>query len=376
MKHEIIEPLLGSGSYHPEDITFLLRELRIATTSVAEKEAAIQSGRAHYSEMISDEARPDPVYLKIFDEAWAASRRRIALEVLGIAARIRIMIAEGVLPAEITLCSLVRAGAPLGVLLRRALADAGVDVRHFGVSIIRDRGLDMTAMDQVMADRDPEGILFVDGWTGKGAIASELRRTWSAATGRTPHLVVLADPCGEADLSGSHEDWLIPTGLLGANISGLISRSILEAGAEDRLHGAMPVTHLSDIDRSRAFVDDVHAQMKAIVAENDDISMPPLRDPGPEALNFRRARARRSLEAVMNRFEVADRNRVKPGIAEATRAVLRRRPEIVILSDASDPDLAGIRHLCALADVPVIVDPYLTGPWRAITLIAKVSPNG
>jgi hypothetical protein len=376
MKHEIIDSRIGSGSYDPADIEFLLREIRIAPTPVAEKEAAIQSGRAHYSEMISEEARPDPVYLRIFDEAWAASRNRIATEVLGIAAQIRLMILEGILPPEISLCSLVRAGAPLGVLLRRALVDAGVDVRHYGVSIIRDRGLDMTAMAQVMAERNPDGILFVDGWTGKGAIAAELRRSWIGATGKAPRLVVLADPCGEADLSGSHDDWLIPTGLLGANISGLISRSILEAGSGERLHAAMPVAHLADIDRSRDFVEDIHAEMRRIAGGAGNIPVPPLRDPSPEVLNFRRARARRCLEAAMSRFEVGDRNRVKPGIAEATRAVLRRRPEVVILSDAADPDLAGIRHLCTRADVPVIVGADLTGPWRAITLIGKVSPHG
>ena len=35
-----------------------------------------------------------------------------------------------------------------------------------------------------------------------------------------PRLVVLADPCGRAWLAASAEDWLIPSGILGATVSG------------------------------------------------------------------------------------------------------------------------------------------------------------
>jgi hypothetical protein len=361
-----------SGSYARGDIDFLLQPVDIAPTSIDEKEANIQTGRKHYSEMISEEARPDDRYLGIFQDAWRASRLRIAREVLALAGLIRDDIAAGRLPERISLCSLVRAGAPLGVLLTRALRDAGVDVHHYGVSIVRDRGMDDVAMGHIRKARGVEGILFVDGWTGKGAISRELHRSWHQMTGLFPRLVVLADPCGAADLAGSNEDWLIPTGILGANISGLISRTILndQIIASQGFHGFVPVNHLADIDFTQVFVDDIHAAMRdpatgiatGVRYDSADGQQDRLRDLSVA-----------TIDAIMRDFDVQDINRIKPGIAEATRAVLRRKPHHVIISGRQDPDLQAIIHLCLAADVPLTVDATKTGPYRAITIIRKTS---
>ncbi|MER8575636.1 cysteine protease StiP domain-containing protein [Mesorhizobium sp. M1409] len=43
--------------------------------------------------------------------------------------------------------------------------------------------------------------------------------------------MVLSDPCGRAWLAASAEDWLIPSGILGSTVFGLISRSILNEDA-------------------------------------------------------------------------------------------------------------------------------------------------
>ena len=359
----------SSGSYDPSDVTFLLKQVEMTPTARDAKETAIQSGKKHYSEMISDEARPDETYLQIFHDAWAAQRDRFANDVVLISWYIRGLIAGGGLPSQITLCSLVRAGVPLGVLLKRELERHGIDVAHFGVSIIRDRGIDEVAMSHVTEQRDINGVLFVDGWTGKGAISNELTSAWQKFAGRDPFLVVLADPCGRASLAGSREDWLIPTGLLGANISGLVSRSILNAdvvGPGD-FHGFIPVEHLADIDMSRAFVDDISARA-AEMEQSGAVTGLPVNDIG--AHNYTE-RSEATVAAIMERFEVSERNFVKPGIAEATRAVLRRKPDLVLLRNTEDSDLQGLIHLCEQNDVRMVVAPDLTGPYRAVTIIGK-----
>ena len=43
----------------------------------------------------------------------------------------------------IVLASLVRAGVPLGVLLRRALVEMGCETSHYGISIVRGRRADL-----------------------------------------------------------------------------------------------------------------------------------------------------------------------------------------------------------------------------------------
>lgn len=358
-----------SGSYHPDDVTFLLKQVDLAPTSIAEKERLIQSGAAHYSEMISEERRPDQRYLEIFEGARDRGEHRIAREIASIALHIAGRISAGTLDSRITLCSLVRAGVPYGVLLHRELKTLGIDSVHFGVSIIRDKGLDKVAMGHVLAHRPAEGVLFVDGWTGKGAISRELHRSWNAISGRNPEMVVLADPAGFAEISGSHDDWLIPSGILGANVSGLVSRSILSPdliGPGD-FHGFIPVDHLSDIDVSRDFVDRVSELAKNIRKDAVAIS--------PCAATRRRLRgdAADCVTRIAYDWSVTNLNRIKPGIAEATRAVLRRRPRRVFLRSREDPDLAALIHLCDTDGIEMEVSAELTGPYRAITLIEKVS---
>lgn len=362
-------PLVITGSYAPQDVTFLLKPVQIAPTDIADKERLIQSGAAHYSEMISEERRPDARYMEIFETARAAGVDRIAREICAMARQIAQRITQGTLPQQITLCSLVRAGVPYGVLLQRELTTLGVACHHFGISIIRDRGLDGNAIAYILEKHDVAGILFVDGWTGKGAIAAELQKSWRDLTGRDDvELVVLADPGGFATLSGSQDDWLIPSGILGANVSGLISRSILNSdviGVHD-FHGSIPVGHLGDIDVSCAFVDQITVLAGQYRGAKGAL---------PAKVNTAalQEQARACVGNIATKFNVANPNRIKPGIAEATRAVLRRRPKQVFVRSLNDPDTAALVHLCRTDGIDIVEDAALTGPYRAITLIEKVA---
>jgi hypothetical protein len=360
-------PTLGfTGSYTDGDVRFLLRTAHFETTDVATKEARIQSGEAHYSEMVSTEPPPSDAYMDLFHTAWRGTRARHARDVARVADAIEARYRAGALGGMPTLCSLVRGGVPLGVVLGRVLRGRGLPFAHVGVSIVRGKGLDAAAMDIVAAERGWDGVVFVDGWTGKGAISGELTRSWQALAGRDPLLAVLADPCGAATITGSDEDWLIPHGLLGANVSGLVSRTVVARGEEHLLHATMETHHLQPWDVSQAYATDIAAAAA---------TLPPTG--GQEVARLlaerpvRAATAAATLDALLSGYQVDDRNRVKPGIAEATRALLRRAPERVLVRDADDPDLAGLRHLCAAAQVPMETIGAATGPWRALTLIAK-----
>jgi hypothetical protein len=130
---------------------------------------------------------------------------------------------------EVVIASLARAGTPIGVLLRRALERMGVAAPHYSLSIIRDRGIDARRCAHRRA-HDPRDVVFVDGWTGKGTITRELQSSLAdRPLGFAPFLAVIADPAGCADLAPSDEDYLIPSGLLNAIVSGLVSRSVLNA---------------------------------------------------------------------------------------------------------------------------------------------------
>ncbi|MBC7544822.1 MAG: cysteine protease StiP family protein [Candidatus Sericytochromatia bacterium] len=351
-----------SGSYAAADITFLLRPLAMAPTPVAEKERLIQSGQRHYAEMIGEEPAIGEAHREIFAAALQDGQARMGREVAALAATLAAFLPN----RPIVLASLVRAGVPLGVLLRRALVDLGCETYHYGISIVRDRGIDRAALDAMIAWHGAEGIVFVDGWTGKGAIATELAKSLAGDDRfpRQPRLVTLADPCGRAWLAASGDDWLIPSGILGATVSGLVSRSILTN--DGGYHGCVHCDHLAHQDETRRFVDQVDQARRA--------------QPAPPALHWPdaqrqtlRADAERVVDTVAQRFGITNRNRIKPGIAEATRALLRRVPDHVLVRDRDDPDVRLLVHLADRTGVPVEALGDQLGPYRAITIIRKVT---
>src|SRR3546814_10164995 len=60
-----------------------------------------------------------------------------------------------------------------------------------------------------------------------------------------------------------------------------------------------------------------------------------------------RLEADEMIRSIAEECGVRDLNRIKPGIAEATRAILRRVPDRIYVQRRDDPDVA---HICLLAD--------------------------
>jgi hypothetical protein len=337
------------GSYAPEDVTFLLKPAAVALTGVAEKEALIQSGARHYSEMLSEERLPDARYLALYEAALARNAGRLKADVA--------MLGDGITarPETAHSCTLIS--------LRRALAARGVDVAHYSVSIIRGRGIDRVALAHINAARGTKDAVFVDGWTGKGAITQELEASLAdGATGFAPFLAVIADPAGCASLAATSEDYLIPSGILGAIASGLVSRSVLSealVGAGE-FHACRTLTEHAPHDQTRAFIAAVEAAAPSGGAH-----------PGwsPQTAAASRAASRALVAGLLAEYAVTNVNRIKPGIAEATRAVLRRLPEAVFVRDRADEEVAHLLHLAAQMDIPV--QERELGNYRAVTLIAK-----
>ncbi len=357
-----------TGSYRAADVQILLKPIDIEDTPVAEKEALIQSGRRHYSEMLSHERLPSAPYLKVFHEAMAQNRLQMATDV----ARLARLIADR-FEGEITLVSLARAGTPVGVLLKHTLErHFRRRASHFSISIVRDRGVDANALRHILdrSHRDT-GIVFVDGWTGKGVIARELAKAIGAfnrehGTKVSADLHVLSDLAGSAAVAASAEDYLIPSSILNATISGLISRSILNRDhlGPDDFHGCRYYAEFASADLSRWFIE--------VLLSAVDIVMeaPPPSGQAPDRSRLRET-SRSFLEWVARHFGVCDPNRVKPGLGEATRVLLRRVPDVLLLRD---PGEASVRHLMLLArERQVAVDHAPSLPYRAAALIRDLA---
>lgn len=362
------------GSYQPEDCQFLLTPIEAEYVSIEEKERRIQTGQAHYSEMIHREAAPSPRYLALFETLCDRYAPRLAREVSLLA---RQLVTDlGYSAAPITLVSLVRAGTPAGALLRRALVDhEDQKSHHYSVSIIRDRGIDTAALDYLLdqVGVDAKRIVFVDAWTAKGVITRELRSDMTRyniarrANGKStiqPRLAVISDIGGTADYAATCEDYAIPSGILNATVSGLVSRSVLNHQVPNgAFHGCIIYRDLAKHDQTQAFIERV-AQHLGQPTEGTTL-------PSEGELTRQRFLMQEMLSQIQRVYGISDINHIKPGIAESTRVMLRRVPALLIVRDAGHPD---VKHLMLLAEekgVPVDVNPDM--PFHACSLIKALA---
>lgn len=361
--HESIthEPLRGPAfsSYAAEDVGWLLQDFSDVELEAPteEREEAIQAGGAHYAESLPVEYQPSPQYQELYQNALTASAARIARAVGTVTETV---LAELPLrrgrrgryphPSPV-LVSLARAGTPVGVLMRRwAQARHGLDLPHYAVSIVRGRGIDANAVRWLAARHDPADIVFVDGWTGKGAITRELTAALAEYPGFNPEIVVLADPGSCVETYGTREDFLIPSACLNSTVSGLISRTVLRSdlvGPAD-FHGAKFYRELAGADVSTAFVDTVAAHFDEVAdAVDEEVKELLAADRTPTWEGWA------AVERISEEYGIHDVNLVKPGVGETTRVLLRRVPWKILAQRGAGADLDHVRLLAEQRGVPV-----------------------
>ncbi|MHA7301659.1 phosphoribosyltransferase domain-containing protein [Pseudarthrobacter sp. MDT1-22] len=362
-------PLAGPafGSYAPEEVTWLLQDIGDAALEApaADREAAMQSGRASYAESLPIEYSPSQQYQQLYRDALKRSAARVA-QAVGTVTEMALAARRN----RPVLVSLARAGTPVGILMRRwAQQIHGIDLPHYTMSIVRGVGPDQTALRYLAAHHDPEQILFVDGWTGKGAITRELsagldRFAETDGVAFPKDLAVLADPGHCAAMYGTREDYLIPSACLNSTVSGLVSRTVFntEFIGPDDFHGAKFYHQLRGDDVSREFLAAVSGHF-------------------PTVESFARAEAgallaadrtptwagRLAVESLGREHGIDDLNLIKPGVGETTRVLLRRVPWKILVRPDAAPEIAHILLLAQQRDVPVLEVPHL--PFSCVGLI-------
>lgn len=345
------------SSYKEEDVVFLLKDITglITPQPAKERERLIQAGR-HYCEMLPLEYTPSPAYMEAYEEALKHFAAPMAAAVERLAERV--MERRG---KDAVLVSLARAGTPVGILLKHCMERTyGIRVPHYSVSIIRGRGIDRNAMRYLLKRYEGERLLFVDGWIGKGAILRELEKEMQSYEGVSSELAVVSDPANLTVLCGTHEDLLIPSSCLNSTVSGLISRTFLRSDiiGETDFHGAVFYGELKEQDLSYDFIEAIEREFgKQILTEEK-----PIEGQGIEEV--------RSLAGV---FGIRDINLIKPGIGEATRVLLRRVPDRLLLRQDCRGD-ASLTHLLRLAgEKQVPVEYYPLRHYKACGLIRDLA---
>lgn len=366
---------LVKSSYNPEEVIILLKDITglVEPMGTEEREKLIQSG-VHYSEMLPLEYKPTEKYMKIYEEELVRNGMKTAQAIADLGDKL--FERKG---TSLVLISLARAGTPIGILLRRYL-DMRYEVKipHYSISIIRGKGIDENALDYIFNKERTKisGFQFVDGWIGKGAIQRELisslnsyligkrveLREWFTID---YNLAAVSDPSMTIPdkYCGTREDFIIPSSCLNATVSGLFSRTFRRPDIIDEsdFDGAIYYGNLKNEDKSNEFLDEITDCLKEIVSQKEN----EIQDKQFTGLD--------EVEQIAKDYEVSDINKVKPGIGETTRVLLRRYPDRVLISmeDAGSSDLEGILQLCKEKNVPV--EYYPLKRYKAVGIIKDVS---
>ena len=352
---------LVTSSYSSNDVTILLQDLKgkVPVLDTKEREKLNQSG-VHYSEMLPVEYVPSNEYLKIYENALKSQGKQTAQAVINLAHKILNTKAS----KEIVLVSLARAGTPVGILLKRYLTKyCNCNVSHYTISIIRGKGIDIAAMNYILSKHNTKNIVFVDGWIGKGAINRVLAEAVAKlnVADLSPKLAVLSDPAYETNLYGTRDDFLIPSACLNSTVSGLISRTVkLKGMSDDEYHGAVYYAKNKKHDLSNAFLDEIESYFRDLKPDNTNIK------------STTTSKGIDEVKKIASEFNINDINKIKPGVGETIRVLLRRVPDVILIKPNANPkSIEPIIQLAKEKDVPIKEYP-LTG-YNTCGIIKDVS---
>jgi len=364
-----IDHLVRFGSYDKEDVIFLLKDLSDVTLegSTEEREKRVQGGE-HYSETLPIEYNPPEHYLQLFWETLDVYKDKVALCTAIVAEQIYHKHGK-----QTVLVSLARAGTPIGILIKRYLKwKYDVSLPHYSISIIRDRGIDENAIHYMLQTHNGYALQFIDGWTGKGAISTELTKNCEEFYQKyqirlDDTLAVLADPGYCTTLYGTREDFLIPSACLNSTVSGLVSRTVLneEYIKKDDFHGAKYYQELEPYDVSNSYLDEItEAFPKVNPLQIEECIRANELD---QTVDFK---GMKEVLTIKEEFDIDSTHYVKPGVGETTRVLLRRVPWKILMKD---PDSPYVQHIVLLAqERNVEVIPYPNMSYTCCGLIKKV----
>ena len=347
---------LVKTSYLSSDVTLLLKDISglITPLSTEEREKRNQSG-IHYSEMLPLEYRPTEQYMRIYYEALETLSYKTANATAILADKLYAKYGN-----NLVLVSLARAGTPIGILVKRFLEyKYYFNVPHYSISIIRGKGIDENAINYIVNRHGAFGIQFLDGWIGKGAInevlfeaCQTLKECAPKFTSLDSTLAVLSDPAFITDLCGTHDDFLIPSACLNATVSGLISRTFLRSdliGPHD-FHGAVYYGELKSEDKSNEFIDEVCRHFPHIDYQYFH-----------EVPVQQTVTGMEEVKNIAKAFDLTDISKIKPGVGETTRVLLRRIPYCVLIRKGENiQNFPHIQRLCEEKNIPIKEFPLQT----------------
>lgn len=245
------------------------------------------------------------------------------------------------------LVAILRAGLPVGALLaQRLAARLGEAVPLVALSLFAGLGWDEQALHVALQSYPHRPVWFVDGWTGRGGVAAELRASyerWLArgapdfTAGVGPRLAVLCDPAHSAHAAGLRADYFVPSSCFTAPEALGFSRGF--AAGESGMFYVYGYPH------HYLFHDYLDAWMGVVGAAPRAVTAP----------------AERSAPWPPSRFRLHSN--------EVVRALINRVPREVLFRDSEAEvaaRLAPVQYLCQLRGIPARYGCADVGTWGAL----------
>lgn len=275
------------------------------------------------------------------------------------------VLAEGIL-ADVegspVIVSLARGGMMYGALCKYYLEHfCDIRVPHYTISLIRDVGLDLVALTDIIRRHGSERIRFVDGWTGSGLIASQLKEYVSEynmknGTALSKELSAVCDvPC-VCRIRGTSRDILLPDSCLNATVCGLISSIYLTNDIFDveEYHSATIWNELSEEDHTQWYYNQIISSMEKQSKNDKQIF-------GTKKIYV--------MYKVIYEFQIKNKKNVRLGIGEGLRAMFRSDIDKILVSDINNSELEFIISLARKQGVAI--QEYDTEDYSCITLIRE-----
>lgn len=357
---------LVNHSYSDNEVSVLLQDVngKVPVLNTLEREKRNQKG-VHYSEMLPIEYNPSPEYLTIYEESLKELSQDTANAIIRLAEKLLKHKGE-----NMVLVSLARAGTPIGVILKDYYRFAyGLNVPHYTISIIRGKGIDKTALFHICNTHSAKHVQFIDGWVGKGAINHVLETAINELIeplyeGLSPELAVVTDPASVTELYGTRQDFLIPSACLNSIVSGLFSRTVKTKDMTDNeLHGAVYYKDNEKYDLSHKFINTIMDAIKK-KATHDDTHDECISDDSIKGID--------EVNTIAKQFNIQDINKIKPGVGETTRVLLRRVPDKVLINKNAPKKY--LKHIYQLAkEKNIKIEEYPFKKYNVCGIIKNVA---
>lgn len=320
-----------------KDITVLLKDISgiARPEDMTTREESIKNGAKAY-DMIPFEKNPSNEEMLFYEKALEISAKDTATAVEYMAETI--FKKKG---KDVVLVSLARGGIAAGILCKRYLDKKYcLKIPHYALTLIGTMGIDENALEFILKNHSLDKIQFIDGWTGKGAISRALTKALHKYKDISSELAVLADPANITGLCGTNEDILIASSCLNAPLAGLISRAV---PYKDSFFGAVFFENLIEYDRTYHFIDNIEKNFTYSNYKKEK--------------NTKDRNGLIEVENIASKFGISDIHFIKPGICETMRALIRKKPDIILVKEAKNKYINFIVEVASKNKIALIEYP-------------------